>query len=129
MATRLALPFHPGRLEARHPRPIEDLRQTVETGGPGALAAAIEMLRDLHRLGNRSRFARKLQGVPLWELKPRSRGGRKGGVRVVCTSIETPVSAMLFDAEVKSGVSPNAAKLREALENLTAFRQGAEVGL
>ncbi len=45
------------------------------------------------------------------------------------TFIETPASAMPFNAEVKSGVSPNAAKLREALEILTAFRQGAEVGL
>jgi hypothetical protein len=129
MGIRFVLPFHPARLDARHPRLIEDLREMVETGGPGALAMAIEMLRALHRLGNRSRFARKLQGVPLWELKPLSRGGRKGGVRVYFTFIETPASAMLFNAEVKSGASPNAAKLREALEILTAFRQGAEVGL
>jgi len=36
---------------------------------------------------------------------------------------------MLFNAEVKSGDSPNAAKLREALEILTAFRDGVEVGV
>ena len=128
MAIRFVLPFHPDRLEARHPRLIEDLREMVETGGPGALAMAIDMLRDLHRHGHRSRFARKLQGVPLWELKPLSRVGTKGGVRVCFTFIETTASAMVFNAEVKSGDSPRAAKLREALDILTAFRDGVEVG-
>jgi hypothetical protein len=129
MATRFVLPFHPDRLDARHPRLIEDLREMADAGGPGALAMAIDMLRDLHRPGHRSRFARKLQGLPLWELKPLSRGGKKGGVRVYFTFIETTATAMLFNAEVKSGDSPNEAKFREALEILTAFRDGVEVGV
>lgn len=128
MAIRFVLPFHPDRLDARHPRLIEDLREMVERGGPVALAMAITMLRDLHRSGHRSRFARKLQGLPLWELKPLSRGGQKGGVRVYFTFIETPASAMLFNTEVKSGDAPDTAKLREAVEILTAFRDGVEVG-
>jgi len=129
MATRLVLPFHPDRLDARHPRLIEDLHDMAVTAHPRAIATAIEMLRDLHLLGNRSRFARKLQGLPLWELKPLSRGGEQGGVRVYFTFIESQPTAMLFNAEVKSGDSPNAAKLREALEILTAFRDGVEVGV
>lgn len=40
------------------------------------------MLRDLHEKGRGSRFLNKLTGTPLWELKPASRGGEKGGPRV-----------------------------------------------
>lgn len=128
MATRFVLPFHPDRLDARHPRLIEDLREMIETGGPDALAMAIDMLRDLHRSGHLSRFARKLHGPPLWELKPLTRGGKKGGVRVYFTFIDPPTRAMLFNAGVKSGDAPDTAKLREALEILTAFRDGVKVG-
>jgi len=39
----------------------------------------IDMLEDLYRKGGESRFVRKLRGLPLFELKTRARGNRRGG--------------------------------------------------
>jgi hypothetical protein len=95
---RLVQPRHPNRLEAQHPRIIEDLIDIAEDGHQSALDSLVLMLEDLTVYGTHSRFAQTLQGNPIWELKTRSRGGTKGGARVYCFS--TLVKAMHFSARL-----------------------------
>jgi hypothetical protein len=79
------------------------------------------MLEDLARFGTASRFARHLQGMPIWELKTRSRGGSKGGARVYWfpltlrfKTLEPETVAVMVNAEIKPGDTPNPRNLEEA---------------
>ena len=83
----------------------------------------IEMLADLHEHGRDSRYAQKLEGLPLWELKTRSRGGPKGGARVYF-AFTSYGDALIINAEVKDSDTPSATKIREALAIVVAYRQG-----
>jgi hypothetical protein len=74
-------PRHPERLHAQHSLIIEDLLEIASAGQRDALNFFI-MLEDLTVHGLKCRYAKTLQGTPIWELKTRSRGGQKGGARV-----------------------------------------------
>lgn len=118
--TPLLLPYALNRPQARNPRIIEDLLAVQD---PAALKAMIDMLEDLHLHGKESRFAHKLVGLPLWELKTNSRGGAKGGARVYFTF--TPhAKALVINAEVKTGVTPSEAKITEAVKITLAYFDG-----
>ena len=61
---------------------VRDLLAMRAAGQRAAITAIIGMVRDLKTSGRDSRYAVPLKGLPLWELKTRSRGGEKGGARV-----------------------------------------------
>ena len=73
---------------------------------------AVLMLADFFVNGQDSRFARKLQGLPIWELKTQARGGAKGGMRVYFY-FRSDDSARIVSAESKEGAAPGPA-FREA---------------
>ena len=97
-----------------------------QAGQREAVTAIIRMVKDLKQSGRESRYALPLKGLPLWELKTRSRGGEKGGARVYFfwTSDSVPI---LCGAETKDGDTPSALLLKEALGVLTRQRAGGEV--
>jgi len=101
------------RPKAQHPAIIEDLLALAEAGQQGAVDAAVLMLTDLYRQGHGSSYARKLQGLPIWELKTHTRGGAKGGTRVYFY-FHPDGSAYIVNAESKEGTAPGPA-LREAV--------------
>ena len=125
MPVRLRLAYHPDRLEAQNPRLIEDLLDIAYSGEQEAVDAMIMMLADLHQVGHSSRFVKKLQGLPLWELKTRSRGGSKGGARIYFSFIHK--QALLFNAEVKPTDTLSVSKVTEAVTILHAYVQGVPV--
>ncbi len=86
----------------------------------------LEMLADLHKNGSESRFAGKLTGSPLWELKPRARGGEKGGSRVYFFRMGDN-DAGIVNCEVKDGNAADIEKLRIGLEVIVAYRAGIAV--
>lgn len=92
---------------------LADLLALAEVGQQEAVNTAITMLRDLFEQGHRSAYARKLQGLPIWELKSHARGGAKGDARM-SFSFRMDGDQVIVNAEVKAGVSPSAALLREA---------------
>lgn len=102
--------FRPGSV---HSSLIEDLLELVANNRQDAVDAAIIMLEDLHEFGLLSRYVKKLHGLPLWELKTRSRGGVKGGVRVYFFVQEN--QANVINVDVKPGNSADTGKLKEAL--------------
>ncbi len=130
---RLLEPRHPNRLDASHPRIIEDLLEIAHIGHHDALDAIILMLEDLTQQGLESRYAKTLKGTPIWELKTRSRGGLKGGSRVYWFPLEVSLEhnetnetfGVIVNAEVKAGNTPNPLKLTEALEVYLAFKRDA----
>lgn len=126
MSLVLRLSRHPARLDARHPRLIEDLLELAATGQQEAVNAMIEMLADFHERGLDSRFPRKLKGYPVWELKTQSRGGLKGGSRIYFF-FGGKNTVILVNAESKEGNVPDARKLSEAIEIFGAYRQGIPV--
>lgn len=102
---------------------VRDLLSMRRAGQREAVTAIIRMVRDLKENGRESRYALALKGLPLWELKTRSRGGEKGGARVYFfwTSDGIPI---LCGAEVKEADTPSALLLKEALETFTRFKKG-----
>jgi hypothetical protein len=123
---KLLLARRPNRLDAAHPRIIEDLLDMLIEDGQMAVDSAIEMLTSLYQEGTQSRFARKLQGLPLWELKTSSRGGVKGGARVYFF-VSSFGNAIAVNAEVKIDSSPSQSKVAEALAIFKAYNQGIAV--
>lgn len=125
MPTRLLLAYNPRR---HSPRPLilEDLLLLVEHDQQEAVNAMVDMLEDLHVSGLASRYAVKLKGIALWELKTRSRGGMKGGARVYFYPTADG-NALVLNAEVKEGDKASAAKLKEALVIVQAFKNGVPV--
>jgi hypothetical protein len=92
---------------------LDDLLSWADLGYQDAVDQAIVMLADLHRQGQASSYAKKLQALPIWELKSHARGGRKGGVRVYFFFRPTGEIAVA-GAEVKDGSRPGLC-LTEAL--------------
>jgi hypothetical protein len=86
----------------------------------------LEMLKDLHENGRDSRFLNKLTGTPLWELKPASRGGERGGSRVYLF-LSGDDEAGVVNCEVKDGVTADREKLRVGLEVVVAYKRGIRV--
>jgi hypothetical protein len=123
---RLRLARHPHRLKVKHPILIEELLELEQRGKQKAVAAMLAMLEDLHESGRGSRFLSKLTGTPLWELKPASRGGEKGGARVYLFVLEDD-EAGVVNCEVKEGVVADREKLRVGLEIVVAYKRGVRV--
>jgi Phage derived protein Gp49-like (DUF891) len=123
---RLHLAYNPNRLQATHPRLIEDLLEFVEQQEQLAVNSMILMIEDLYQQGLDSRFVKKLKHLPIFELKTRSRGGGKGGARVYFFT-NTKNEAILCNAEIKEGNSPNQQKLEEAAEMFLAYEAGIDI--
>jgi hypothetical protein len=82
MPVKIVYPFDPDDLAAEHPPFVEDLIELLAQGHQETLDTIIKMAADLKQHGRNSRYLKKLESYPLWELKSRSRGGEKGGARV-----------------------------------------------
>ena len=126
---RLIEARHPARLDAKHPLIVENLLEISQANHQEALNSIIQMLEDLLQNELNSRYAKTLQGTPIWELKTRSRGGIKGGARVYWFPLQIlegdtkEIIAVLVNAEVKPESKPNKQKLLEALEVYFSFKQ------
>lgn len=86
------------------------------------------MVAALKEQGSRCDFLKKLKGSPLLELKPHSRGGQKGGVRVYLFQGATRDQQELFllcRAEWKQGISTSEALLEDTAYILMAYRNGS----
>lgn len=105
---------------------VEDLLDLTRSGKHDAVTVIIEMLDDLHGRGRSSRHLHKLKGLPLFELKPMSRGGHGGGARVYLAFTEFH-EALILTAEAKAQdvSSPDPAKLTQAIRMLRAYEQGS----
>lgn len=90
---------------------LDDLLALADAGQQEAVNTAIAMLRDLFTQGHRSSYARKLQGLPIWELKSHARGGAKGGTRIYFY-FRSDGDQVIVSAEVKTGDAPSAVLLR-----------------
>jgi hypothetical protein len=126
MAVRFLYARHPFRLSAKHPRIIEDLLELIYQGKQEAVNAIILMLEDFYIQGIESRFCKKLQGLPIWELKTRSRGGLKGGARVYFFFLENN-RAVLINAEYKADTTASITKLEEVAQVILAYTNGIRV--
>lgn len=123
----LKLGREPHRLWASHPLLIQELLQLATTGRQVAVSTMIEMLHDLYTVGRESRFLVKLGRSPLWELKPTSRGGEKGGSRIYLFLLPTG-EAGLVNCEVKEPGAPTSQeKLLAALRMMKAYNDGIPV--
>lgn len=83
------------------------------------------MVAALKQQGSRCAFLKKLKGSPLLELKPHSRGGQKGGVRVYLFQGPTQnqeESFLLCRAEWKQGNEVNEVLLEDTAYILLAFK-------
>ena len=69
--------------------------------------------------------ARNEIGLPFWELKTRSRGGIKGGVRVYLFIADD--MAFCVNAEIKPEDKPNANKLEEVAIIFRAYKAGKQI--
>jgi|GEM_PF-1747567 len=123
---RLRLARHPNRLDARHPIIVEERLSLELLGRQIAVSTMLQMLRGLHRDGRGTRWLNKLSGTPLWELKPMSRGGEKGGSRVYLFLIAEN-EAGVVNCEVKSGSAADREKLRVGLEVVVGYKNGVPV--
>ena len=126
---RLIQPRHPHRPDAQHPRIIEDFIDIAGAGHQDALNSMVLMLQDLAEFGRESRYANTLHDMPIWELKTRSRGGSKGGARIYwfpltirLKNVDPESVAVVVNAEIKAGNTPNPRNLEEALEIYFAFQ-------
>jgi hypothetical protein len=117
---------HPDALDARHPILIEEMLRLKKAGKRRAVATIIEMVRDLKAHGRDSRYLVAMTGFPIYELKPRSRGGEKGGTRVYLFLTEHD-EAGLVTCEVKDDASPDPEKLKKTVQVAVAHKQGHPV--
>jgi hypothetical protein len=118
---RIRYAFHPNSFNAKNPRFIEDL-QTLSVE---AILAVIKMMSDFYKFGLESRYVKKLQGLPAWELKTQSRGGVKGGTRVYF--FISGDDAIFVNCEVKDENEPSTNKLREVAQIALAHAKGIKV--
>jgi hypothetical protein len=81
---------------------IEDMLSWASLDKQAAVDQAITMLADLHINGHQSDYLKKLQNQPIWELKPHTRTGIKGGTRV-CMYWRQDGSAAICGGEIKEG--------------------------
>jgi hypothetical protein len=102
---RIRYAFHPEKLEA--------------------ISAVIMMVADFHEHELESRYVRKMQGLPVWELKTQARGGVKGGTRVYFFVFDN--EAIFVNCEVKDGDEPSDGKLKEAAQFYLAHKAGKKL--
>jgi hypothetical protein len=91
----------------------------------GAISAVIVMVADFHEHGLESRYVRKMQGLPVWELKTRARGGAKGGTRVYFFTFNN--EAVFVNCEVKDGDELSDGKLKEVAQLYLAHKAGKKL--
>lgn len=103
----------------KHSLVVRDLLAMRAAGQRAAVTAIIRMVRDLKVSGRESRYALPLKGLPLWELKTRSRGGEKGGARVYFFWRVDGIP-VLCGAEVKDD---DEASRHLLMEGLQAYRE------
>lgn len=103
------------RLNTQRPAVLDDLLAFAEAGQQRAVDAAVTMLQALYQAEavTDCPYARKLQGLPIWELKTHTRGGGVGGTRVYFY-LRAQGSPVIVNAEIKEGDAPGHA-LREAI--------------
>ena len=117
---------HPNRLNAPHSIIIENLLEMVSNNQQASVNSIILMLQDFYAQGRDSRYLEKLKTLPICELKTRSRGGQKGGARVYLF-LTNNNEAIIVNAEIKTGNTPDPQKLEEIAVVLRAYRQGIAV--
>lgn len=123
---KLLLARLPTRLGSKHPQMIEEMVALNNAGRGEAVAMMIKMMGDLHQHGRDSRYLRAMKGTPIKELKPRSRGGLKGGSRVYLFITEHE-EAGIVTCEVKGGDAPDPHKLKRVLRVVSAHKDGMPV--
>lgn len=117
---------HPNALEARHPILIDELLALRKRGKRRAVSTIIEMVRDLKAYGRDSRYLVAMKGLPICELKSRSRGGERGGARVYLFLTEHD-EAGLVTCEVKDDIAPDPTKLKLTALVAVAHKRGVPV--
>ncbi len=85
----------------------------------------IMMVADFHTYGLESRYVRKIQVLPVWELKTQERGGVKGGTRVYFFVFDD--EAVFVNCEVKDGDEPSDSKLKEVAQFYLAHKAGKKL--
>lgn len=126
MAVKIVYPFDPDDLEADQPPFVEDLVELLSQGHRAALDAIVKMVTDLKANGRESRYLKKLEGYPLWELKTRSRGGEKGGARVYLF-IGPSSTFYLCHAEFKPESEAEQTLIEDTAYIALAFKEGKSV--
>jgi hypothetical protein len=118
---------HPDKSVAEHSIIEEEFIGLNLEGKNEAVSVMIGMLRELHVNGRECRFLKPLQGYPLCELKPRIRGGQKGGARVYLWIVDDG-AAGIVNCEVKDNDAPaSQEKLRTAFKVYLAHQDGESV--
>jgi hypothetical protein len=118
---RIRYAFHPDKLESKQPRIMEDFFDLPKDGQ----VAIVTMVADFHQRGLESRYVKKLKGLPIWELKTRSRGGIKGGTRLYFFIKDD--NAIFVNCEVKDDDEASDEKLEEVADFLDAYRKGRKL--
>jgi len=124
---RLLLGREPHRLEAVHPVIIEELLSLAADRKSVAVATIIEMLASLHAEGRSSPYLVKLSHSPLWELKPMSRGGERGGCRVYLFLLPTGEAGIVNCEVKKPDAKASQSKLAVGLRTMKAYNEGTPV--
>jgi hypothetical protein len=126
MPVPLRLARHPERLDSPRALVIDDLLELALEGKQDAVDSCITMLESLFLEGHESRFVQNMQGLPLLELKTRSRGGEKGGARVYFYWNRFG-EAVLVGAESKKGDSPSQTLITRGITVALADKKGIAV--
>ena len=124
---RLLLGREPHRLEAVHPVIIEELLSLAADRKSVAVTTIIEMLASLHDEGRSSPYLVKLSHSPLWELKPMSRGGERGGCRVYLFLLPTGEAGIVNCEVKKPDAKASQSKLAVGLRTMKAYNEGTPV--
>jgi hypothetical protein len=119
MSAVIAYPFHPNRLQDKHPPFMVDLIALELSGHHDCVTQIINMIADLKNNGKDSRFLKTFTGGIL-ELKSRARGGDKGGARAYLFRGELG-EYFLCHAECKQGNAADARLLADTAEILIGY--------
>ena len=122
---RIAYPYDPDELEAKHPPFVQDLLQLRTETQTQAILEISKMIAALKSLGLDCGFSKKLFNSPLFELKAHSRGGQKGGARAYF--FRSDKTFLICHAESKKNTEPDMALLESAAYILIAFKEGRTI--
>lgn len=123
--------WHPERLDHAEPILLEEMGALKAAGKHDAVTTMIGLCADLRAHGRTSRYLTKLEHWPVWELKPRSRDGVKGGCRIYLFLADDGSGqeiAVLVNCEVKDADDrTDPAKLKVCLQVMKAYQAGVRV--
>jgi hypothetical protein len=122
---RIAYPYDPDELEAKHPPFVQDLIAMQEANQLEALMEIGKMIAALKQLGLKCGFTKKMFNSPLYELKTHSRGGQKGGARAYL--FRSNNNFLICRAECKISNEPDPELLESAAYILLTFKSGRPV--